>query len=327
MGDGGPTGDPGAPAAGEPAAGRDTTGGVADRGAGGFWFPRTPSGRASLVPPPPWFYSGEMLTIEYLAEPGAVAALLPPPLEPVADRPDAVAAVWAEWQSCSESGAELLDPVRAQYRESLLVVRCRYRGRDWSRCVFIWVDQDLSLARGLFQGYPKKLGQICLTRPALIGRAGPRLAPGGRFGASVAAGSRRLLEAEFTITGEAESAGFVNAHPMLHHRVWPAVEADGSDAHSEIVSVSSEEAELGTAYVGEAALRVFPSPTEELEALAPREMLGGFWRRVGFTFRGGRSLSAGGSDFARGGQDVAGGGRSFAGGGASSHAGNAGAGR
>lgn len=275
------------------------------------------------MPPPPWFYSGEMLTVEYLAEPGAVAALLPPPLEPVADRPDAVAAIWAEWQSCSASGAELLDPVRAQYRESLLVVRCRYRERDWSRCVFIWVDQDLSLARGLFQGYPKKLGQIRMTRPALIGRAGPELAPGGRFGATVAAGSRRLLEAEFTITGEAESAGFVNAHPMLHHRVWPAVEADGSDAHAEIVSVASEEVELGTAYVGEAALRVFPSPTEELEALAPREMLGGFWRRVGFTFRGGRSLAGGGRDFAGDGRDFAGSGPKSAGGGVSSAGGEA----
>ena len=247
------------------------------------------------MPAPPWYYSGEMLTVEYLAEPGAVAALLPPPLAPAPDRPDAVAAIWAEWQSCSESGAELLDPVRAQYRECLLVVRCRYRGRDWSRCVFIWVDRDFSLARGLFQGYPKKLGEIALTRPALVGRAGPRLAPGGRFGASVAAGSRRLMEAEFTITGEAQTAGFVNAHPMLHHRLLPGVAADGGDAHSEIVSVASEEVEAGPAYVGEAALRVFPSPTEELEALAPREMLGGYWRRVGFTFRGGRSLAGGGA--------------------------------
>ena len=231
-----------------------------------------------------------MLTIEYLAAPGAVAALLPSPLEPVADRPDAVAAVWAEWQWKSESGNEELDPVRSQYKECLLVVRCRYRDQDWSRCVFIWVDQDASLLRGHIQGYPKKLGEIWMTRPALIGRAGPRLAPGGRFGATVAAGSRRLMEAEFTITGEAESAGFVNAHPMLHHRLLPTVEADGGDALHEIVKVSSE-VELGTAYVGDASLRVFPSPTEELLSLAPREMLGGCWRRVGLTFRGGETLS------------------------------------
>ena len=259
-----------------------------------FLFPRTPSGQASLLRPPPWHYSGEMLTIEYLAAPGAVAALLPPPLEPVADRPDAVAAIWAEWQCCGEDGAELLDPVRAQYKECLLVVRCRYQGRDWSRCVFIWVDSDTSLVRGHFQGYPKKLGEIWMTRPALIGRAGPVLGPGGRFGASVAAGSRRLMEAEFTITGESAAAGFVNAHPMLHHRLVPNVEADGGDALHELVRVASADVELGTAYTGDAALRVFPSPTEELPALAPVSMLGGFWRRVGFTFRGGETVSAAG---------------------------------
>ena len=253
-----------------------------------------------MLPPPPWFYSGEMLTLEYLAAPGAVAALLPPPLEAVEDRPDAVAAIWAEWQCCSEAGEELLDPVRAQYKECLLVARCRYRGRDWSRCLFIWVDSDASLLRGLFQGYPKKLGEIWMTRPALVGHAGPRLAPGGRFGASVSAGGRRLLEAEFTITAEAEAAGFVNAHPMLHHRFLPRVEAQGGDALTEIVSVASEEVELGPTFVGDAALNFFESPTEEVAALRPREMLGGFWRRVGFTFRGGRTLAGGGATSASG---------------------------
>lgn len=241
-----------------------------------------------------------MLTLEYSAAPGAVAALLPSPLEPVEDRPDAVAAIWAEWQCCSEAGEELLDPVRAQYKECLLVTRCRYRGRDWSRCLFIWVDSDASLVRGHFQGYPKKLGEIWMTRPALVGRAGPRLAPGGRFGASVSAGGRRLMEAEFTITEKAESAGFVNAHPMLHHRFLPRVEADGVDASVEIVSVASEEVEVGPAFIGDAALRVFESPTEELAALRPREMLGGSWRRVGFTFRGGRTLAGGASASAGG---------------------------
>lgn len=259
----------------------------------GFWFPRTLSGTASLLAAPPWYYSGEMLTIEYEAAPGAVAALLPRPLEPVTDRPDAVAAIWAEWQCCGESGAELLDPVRAQYKECLLVVRCRYRGRDWSRCVFIWVDSDASLVRGHFQGYPKKLGEIWMTRPALIGRAGPRLAPGGVFGATVAAGSRRLMEARFTITGEGGNPGFVNAHPMLHHRLMPRIEADGADSLHELVSAASSDVELGTAWTGDAELRVFDSPTEELLALAPERMIGACWRRVGFTFRGGKTLASG----------------------------------
>ena len=45
----------------------------------GFMFPRSATGRSSLVPPPPWHYSGQMLTIEYRTDPAAVAELLPAP--------------------------------------------------------------------------------------------------------------------------------------------------------------------------------------------------------------------------------------------------------
>ena len=45
-------------------------------------FPLSATGVASIVPAPSWHYSGDMLTIEYLADPLAVAALLPEPLQP-----------------------------------------------------------------------------------------------------------------------------------------------------------------------------------------------------------------------------------------------------
>ena len=93
-------------------------------------FPRSATGRSSLVPPPPWHYSGQMLTIEYRTDPAAVAELLPPPLEPAADDPGAVAVIWADWQSCSDTFEELLDPVRSQYVETFVVVRCAYQRRD-----------------------------------------------------------------------------------------------------------------------------------------------------------------------------------------------------
>lgn len=43
----------------------------------GFLFPKTPSGKSSLIPEPPWHYSGEMLTVEYRTDPARVAELLP----------------------------------------------------------------------------------------------------------------------------------------------------------------------------------------------------------------------------------------------------------
>ena len=147
----------------------------------GFFYPRTGTGRASLLPAPPWYYSGDMLTVEYRTDPARVAELLPSPLTPAPEDPGAVALIWADWQSCGAGGEELLDPVRAQYAECLAVVRCAFGGRVYSRCVYIWVDSDVALARGLVQGYPKKLGSIHQTRPHPFGRAAPRIAPGGTF--------------------------------------------------------------------------------------------------------------------------------------------------
>ena len=142
----------------------------------GFMFPRSATGRASLLPPPPWHYSGAMLTLEYRTDPEAVAELIPPGLEPADEDPGAVAVIWADWQSCSDTFEEILDPVRAQYREVFFVIRCKYRGRHYSRCAYIWVDSDYAMVRGHHQGYPKKLGSIFLTRPRHggPGRPAPR---------------------------------------------------------------------------------------------------------------------------------------------------------
>ncbi|HVA70785.1 MAG TPA: acetoacetate decarboxylase family protein [Acidimicrobiales bacterium] len=260
----------------------------------GLPFPRTASGQASLLPPTPWHYSGDLLTVEYRTDPSAVAALLPEGVTLAHDSedPGAVAFIWADWQSCGDNGEELLDPVRSQYKEAYVVVRCRYRDQLFSRCLFIWVDKDFALVRGYLQGYPKKLGSIHQTRPITRGRAGPRLAPGGTFGMTLAASDRRLAQATVTIEGESDTNGFVNAHAMLHHRWFPRVELDERDSLSEVVRVAGVDVDLGPAYGGSATLELFDSPTEELLSLAPREILGGYFRSVGSTFSGGTTLEA-----------------------------------
>jgi acetoacetate decarboxylase len=258
----------------------------------GLMYPRTPAGVAGIVPPPPWHYSGEMLTIEYRTDPERVAALLPDPLRPVDEDPGAVAVIFAEWQSCSDTFEELLDPARSQYKEVFVVVRCQHEGVTYSRAPYIWVDKDFAMARGHLQGYPKKLGEIWMTRPVTVGRAGPRLEPGGRFGATLSTFGRRLIEARFTITGTAETPGFVNGHPMLHSRQMPAVECDGTDSLDELVTFRGYDVELGPVYAGDAELTLYDAPTEELDALPIREMIGGYWRQVGNSWRGGTTVAA-----------------------------------
>lgn len=256
----------------------------------GFYGPRTATGKASLLPAPPWHYSGDLLTIEFRVDPDRVAELLPEPLALADEDPGAVAFIWADWQSCATDRAELADPVRGQYKEAFVVVRCQFEGRTYSRCVYIWVDTDFAIARGAYQGYPKKLGSIHQTRPHPFGPA-PRIAAGGVFGASLAASDRRLAEARITLTRETETNGFVNGHKMAHDRLVTDIADPSAFSLDEIISTGAKEFEAGPAWAADVDhFELFASPTEELDRLAPREIIGGYYRQVGVVWDGGELI-------------------------------------
>ncbi len=256
----------------------------------GFMFPRSATGKSSLVPDTPWHYSGTMLTMEYRTHVDRVVDLLPDYFEPADDDPGAVAIIWADWQNCRDDYSEILDPARSQYKEVFVVVRCKYRGQTYSRCVYIWVDSDYAMVRGHYQGYPKKLASIFVSRPITVGQAGPRLAAGGRFGASVAAYDHKLIHGTFEILGDSDHAGFVNSHPMIHNRWMPAIEGEGSDSLDELVTMSAYQGEVGRCFRGDFELQLFDSPVEELAELEPIENIAGYWQEVGFSWRSGTTL-------------------------------------
>ncbi|QKV96701.1 acetoacetate decarboxylase family protein [Streptomyces sp. NA02950] len=257
----------------------------------GYFHPKTATGASSLIPSPPWHYSGDLLTVEYRTDPARVRELLPEPLELAEEDPGAVALIWADWQSCSAGKEELLDPVRAQYKEVFAVVRCAYRGQTYSRCVYIWVDKDFAIARGLHQGYPKKLGSVHLTRPHPYGPA-PRIAPGARFGATLAAADRRLAQTVLTLREPSETGGFVNGHPMAHHRWLPSIEKGKGLALDELIASGAAEFEAGQAWTGDAELELFEAPTEELARLEIREPIAAYYRQVGVVWDGGHLLES-----------------------------------
>lgn len=259
---------------------------------GAFLFPRTPSGKSSLIPPPPWHYSGEMITVEYRTDPERVAELLPEGATLAGDDPGAVALIWADWQSCGDDFIELTDPGRSQYKECFAVIRCEWGGETWSRCPFIWVDKDFALVRGYHQGYPKKLGDIWMTRPVVVGRAGPRLESGGVFGATLSSNGHRLANVRIELTGTVASPGFVNANPMLHNRYWPAIESDGSASMDELVTMRGYDGDIADVWAADADVEILAAPGEELAMLEPIEVIGGFYHRVGVSWRGGTTLEA-----------------------------------
>ena len=51
----------------------------------GWTLPQTPTGRASTVPPPPWHYSGDIIAIDFTADPARVAELVPEGFSPRGD--------------------------------------------------------------------------------------------------------------------------------------------------------------------------------------------------------------------------------------------------
>ena len=254
----------------------------------GYTAPLSADGRAGLVAPPPWHYSGDFLIVEYRTNPDAVIALLPKELEP-ADDPGAVAAIFADWQSCSDDLHELLDPIQAQYKEFFIVVGCNYRGEAASRCVYIWVDKDFAMYRGWIQGFPKKLGSIHMTRTYAVGKAAPRLKAGARFGATCTAGSKEIARATITLRNVSETGPTVNSPPMHNTRHFPNYH-NTRPAVFELVRAGGFEREITEVWEGEAELRFGTNTVEDLQAIAPSEIMKGYQFSFAYTVQGGELL-------------------------------------
>jgi len=255
----------------------------------GYTAPLSPSGNDGIVPPPPWHYSGDFLIVEYRTNPDAAINLLPKELEP-ADDPGAVAAIFADWQSCTEDGLELLDPIQSQYKEFFLVVGCKFQGKPASRCVYIWVDKDFAMYRGWIQGFPKKLGSIHMTRTYPIGKATPQLAAGSKFAATCTAGSREIARAVVTLREVSKKGPTVNDPPMHNTRHFPAYDGTVPDVF-EMVKAGGYDRSVTDIWEGDGELTLGSNTIEDLRAIAPKEMMKGYRFTFAYTVKGGQVLA------------------------------------
>jgi len=244
----------------------------------GYTIPRTPGGQASLVPAPPWHYVGDFLVVDFWADPDTAVSVLPPGLDPHPD-PGRCAAVFADWQSCSEGGDELLDPVRSHYREFYLVVNALLDGEEVTTCPFIWVDQDFALARGWIQGFPKKLGEVWMTRTyQLACRAAPGIAAGSAFGGTCSARGHALARARVTLEAPSEAGSLHTAPSIVNVRHFPRLAAghhDDPQVH-ELVRSRSRDRSVSEIWEGAAELELLAAPGEEHALLAPVKIARGY---------------------------------------------------
>lgn len=232
----------------------------------GFTPPFTPRGTAALVPPPPWHYAGWLLNVEFECD--RAGDFVPPALGAVTGRGTVH---FAEWQA-STDGTELLDPILAQYRETIVVLELRRPDGSLAQfCPFIYVDQDVSMLRGQLQGWPKKMGTTWLTRSLPLDHpAAAPLRAGTRLGASLAVKDRRLVEAQLELTGgTGERLGFFAA-PTIGTVGWADLtRLDGSPSLHHVRSTVAGRVEGGW-HAARAALSFLPAPREELTDLGLR---------------------------------------------------------
>ena len=262
----------------------------------GFSVPLSPEGRASLTPLPPWHYVGDILAIDFAADPAAVAALLPPGLEPDPQDPGGCVAFFIAWQYASEGGDEYLDPARSQYNEVLLLVNGVYRGGDLAAggatpgaqqlagrrvqtCPYIYVDRDTSMARGWIQGWPKKFGEVHTTRAfPLLSKAGGPVETGSRFGGTLAANGRRLAEAVVELERVSDDPVYLGMRPVVNMRYFPQLAGGGTARPPvwELVRSIMSGVQRTEVWEGPATLDFFAAPDNELDALRPVEVRGGY---------------------------------------------------
>lgn len=255
----------------------------------GYSLPLSPSGFSSMLTPPPWHFSGDVVMINYRVAPEAAQRFLPPGL---ALGPDAgaAAAVFAHWQWCSDSGAELSDPGRARFTEFLILLSCVHDGRPLARCPYAWVDQPVPLVRGWVQGMPKQFGEVHQTRPSPVGRAAPRLAPGGEFHGTLSVHGRRLVAGAVTLDRLADSPPALHTVPLVHTRMFPAwVPSDRSE--QQLVCSDVTGVEFSEVWTGQADLRFFDALDDDFLLLRPVEVGLGHVFSYAETLVGGRQLT------------------------------------
>jgi acetoacetate decarboxylase len=242
----------------------------------GYTLPRSPRGASCLVTNPPWHYVGNALAVEFETNPTAAQSFLPEGLALDSAR---CAVYFTDWQYATDSGEEYLDPVRSQYRETIFLLSASFHGAPVAYCPFIWVDQDVSLMRGLVQGWPKQIGATWITRAYdLPSKAAPVVGPGGKFGASLSVKERRLAEACITLQEPATSLPSPNFAKAVNVRYFPDLAAGKHQqpAVHELVQLKSRDVQISPIWRGTADLRIFEHPYLELPDLRPTQVLAGY---------------------------------------------------
>lgn len=259
----------------------------------GFSYPLTPGGTSSVVGDLPWYFATEFLNVVYRTDPENIAAYLPEPLRPGAHE-DRVCVSFSKWWSLWDNQLDMpfVNPERTWYTETVVWVPCSFEGKQGQICLHTWVDNDFTLARGHFMGFPKKLGKTYKTdyNPMHPKMEAPH--PGSRLKGYVVAHGERLIEGTVTLEKRVAASDLPApiGLPVFNIRHFPSIERGAPPSVLEVVQLDVEDVEYGDVWSGRATIDLLPSVIEEHTRLAPNTVIGGYLFSGRTTVTGGKVL-------------------------------------
>lgn len=227
---------------------------------------------APLVPPFPFtFRNAEVMTVAWRTDLEAVAAVLPPPLEPSSD------VVLAHIYRMHDPS--WLGP----YCESNVMISCRYTptGQTGGYSPYLFLSSDGGVAHGReVHGQPKKGGEPSLVADgdAWIGRV-------RRNGIDVLTGTMPYKRQPDTLGRMADYFDFsfnINLKAVDH--------IDGTPAIRQLTGRRLSELTVHECWSGPCTVELRPNVQAPVYRLPVREMLEGFWWRADFSLVSGQIL-------------------------------------
>lgn len=245
-------------------------------------WPRSATGRSSLVEPLPHHISCDAIHVSFAADPAAVAKLLPPGLEPLESGEGWV--MIAEMAKVSAENPEQMwrDPARSSYNECVVGFYCRFGDRIGRYSALVWVDRDWSLGMGAIFGWGKRLGVIDRTRRQT---SNPAFA-GGDFtlGGVVSRYGRRVLDlsVSFKDGGVPLDALPGHAASTFLYRYIASPAPDLPDIE-QLFELGFTNVSMQQILQGEGRLSFGDAEDEDLDLLGDVEITGGYAYQRGWT--------------------------------------------
>lgn len=245
-------------------------------------WPRTATGRSSLVEPLPHHISCDALHVTFRAAPGAVAKLLPPGLEPLETGEGWV--MIAEMAKVSTANPDQMwqDPSRSTYNECVLGFYCRFGDKVGRFSALVWVDRDWSLGMGAIFGWGKRLAVVDRTRLQAVNPA--FATPTRTLGGTVSRYGRRVLDLAVTFDGDGVPLQALPGHAAstFLYRYIASPSPDVPDIE-QLFELPFTNVSMANIRQGRGQLHFGDAEDEDLDLLGTVEVTGGYAYQRGWT--------------------------------------------